>query len=847
MTHLKRKNKGLIKKKIAHKAISTVVLWAFLFSSIAPADTLPNIAWAHPDALRSVALKEKIDPDADKPPPDEARRRFLKIVGGAALLALLGIGVAELMTPEQKVPAKHKPPIQKPLTEKPKGETDQEFIKRMQQHGAKMKAVNDMVRYLDPDSRARLYAALTEPYIDDYIRRLSPQEKKWVSHYAYQCAYYAGEQAFQLSCLAALGLEHIIGAVAVKINENVDRANATGRYQFTIPKFNPDSLIAAAQDAGVPINLLIAIMFRETEDFRVDAVCPNDGHGLTQVNRTTLGLYWDTLVKKGVVTGQFDYYKRAREILFDPNKNIWAGAVVMADAMRAAREIVPGADYANLCKFALAIYNRGEGATRDAVKLAGKNRANFRDFNAARGHYHFYKKQTVKKVYRNKRGRIIKVRKVKILVEDLDARNMMIDYVAYIYGGLNSQNHPRCGFYRTLEVIAPSAAMSAPRPVLQQINRGSILMGNVLRPQAALEHKRLGILKNLPWYIWGLPSPDELAQCSLPYLLKALDDDSTTWPKEIRVKESNREQIMAMFNVSDIKINTICKTKLDDSGEPLALYIEQDDGKILAVGLKGKIRFLSQDSSLKKTLSAYFTEHKLKDKFPGRDVELVDVIEVIKDVMYTGSGSEEVSQEIYFVKFPGVFSPQSSTVSLHRNTENLNFKHLLDMGCGCGFFSIYFGLRGSKILALDINPLAVWNTRFNADLVGLSETVEARVSDGFEAIKKGEEFDGIINNSPALVETIGPESFFQRVSRKDHKGEWVVRFLRGASKVLTRDGKIYLSYSANSQGLVSQEAVENGLKVEDIKFSGWLGTYMIQHIQIKQETIERNRKIYENI
>ncbi|MFH1847837.1 MAG: hypothetical protein ABH825_01315, partial [Candidatus Omnitrophota bacterium] len=83
----------------------------------------------------------------------------------------------------------------------------------------------------------------------------------------------------------------------------------------------------------------------------------------------------------------------------------------------------------------------------------------------------------------------------------------------------------------------------------------------------------------------GLP-PEQLAERSLPYLLKALGVESKAWPPRIEITEENIGQVKSMFADNDIFIGEVCETLFDAGGKPLALYMNKRRDEIRAVHLK---------------------------------------------------------------------------------------------------------------------------------------------------------------------------------------------------------------------------------------------------------------------
>lgn len=71
---------------------------------------------------------------------------------------------------------------------------------------------------------------------------------------------------------------------------------------------------------------------------------------------------------------------------------------------------------------------------------------------------------------------------------------------------------------------------------------------------------------------------------------------------------------------------------------------------------------------------------------------------------------------------------------------------LLDMGCGSGILSMVMGrLVSAPLLAVDIDPQSVQNTKGNLHRNGITESVRVLLSQGYEGVGE-EQFDLIVSN-----------------------------------------------------------------------------------------------------
>jgi release factor glutamine methyltransferase len=149
-----------------------------------------------------------------------------------------------------------------------------------------------------------------------------------------------------------------------------------------------------------------------------------------------------------------------------------------------------------------------------------------------------------------------------------------------------------------------------------------------------------------------------------------------------------------------------------------------------------------------------------------------------------------------FLVLPNVFSPK-----YFHDTElfalNLPVGHgmeMLEIGPGTGAISITAALKGAKrVLAIDINPDAVENTRLNIERHGLDGRVEVRLGDLYEPLKEDEKFDVIFWNTPfGLVHEDVP-NLEKAVYDPGYKS--TERFIKEAKMHLKPDGKLLIGFS----------------------------------------------------
>ncbi len=149
-----------------------------------------------------------------------------------------------------------------------------------------------------------------------------------------------------------------------------------------------------------------------------------------------------------------------------------------------------------------------------------------------------------------------------------------------------------------------------------------------------------------------------------------------------------------------------------------------------------------------------------------------------------------------------VFWEPDDTTSLRawlREGERLKGADVLEIGCGTGLVAIECALGGAQsVVASDINPAAVLNATYNAELCGVSNRLKIRqVNDAhpgpFEVIGPEEHFDFIISNPPwedGSIDSIAAHAFY------DPGFRLMDAILSQAQTRLRPTGSLLLAYGA---------------------------------------------------
>ncbi|CAM5309967.1 HemK2/MTQ2 family protein methyltransferase [Streptomyces purpurascens] len=150
---------------------------------------------------------------------------------------------------------------------------------------------------------------------------------------------------------------------------------------------------------------------------------------------------------------------------------------------------------------------------------------------------------------------------------------------------------------------------------------------------------------------------------------------------------------------------------------------------------------------------------------------------------------------------PGVYAPQEDTELLAGalSDESLpSGAKVLDVGTGTGALALEAARRGLRVTAVDVSRGAVWATRLNARLAGLS--LRIRHGNLFDPVR-GESFDLILANPPYVPtpDARGEPRGAARAWDAGGDGRLVVdRICREAPALLRPGGVLLLVQSALS-------------------------------------------------
>lgn len=96
-----------------------------------------------------------------------------------------------------------------------------------------------------------------------------------------------------------------------------------------------------------------------------------------------------------------------------------------------------------------------------------------------------------------------------------------------------------------------------------------------------------------------------------------------------------------------------------------------------------------------------------------------------------------------------VYKPAEDTFFLADNLDVGKGERVLDLGTGCGLFSIIAAREGGKVVATDVSEQAIDCAKENAENQGFQDDIDFRTGYLFEPVKD-ENFDLIVFNPPYL-------------------------------------------------------------------------------------------------
>jgi SAM-dependent methyltransferase len=163
---------------------------------------------------------------------------------------------------------------------------------------------------------------------------------------------------------------------------------------------------------------------------------------------------------------------------------------------------------------------------------------------------------------------------------------------------------------------------------------------------------------------------------------------------------------------------------------------------------------------------------------------------------------EDLPQEIAL--FETVFWEPRDTTTLRRLLREqpvVRDKTVLEIGTGSGLLSLCCLQAGARhVVATDVNPAAVANAAYNADLLGMTDRLETRLvplsdCEAYSVVGPAERFDVIISNPPWED---GQPSSIDQFALYDDRFLLLQSILRDLAAHLSPGGEAYLAYGSVS-------------------------------------------------
>src|SRR5271155_3236329 len=154
------------------------------------------------------------------------------------------------------------------------------------------------------------------------------------------------------------------------------------------------------------------------------------------------------------------------------------------------------------------------------------------------------------------------------------------------------------------------------------------------------------------------------------------------------------------------------------------------------------------------------------------------------------SGTTRVEvRGIPFEVFRGVYNTGGDTELMLASVAVTSRQTFLEVGCGSGAISIHLALTARSGMGIDVNPVAVSNSRHNASVLGV-RNVEFRQGDVFGDIT--DQFDVVLFNPPFTSHPVR-----DCVDRMfwDPSDQAKQTFFRGVRRRLCSSGRIYFGWA----------------------------------------------------
>jgi release factor glutamine methyltransferase len=178
---------------------------------------------------------------------------------------------------------------------------------------------------------------------------------------------------------------------------------------------------------------------------------------------------------------------------------------------------------------------------------------------------------------------------------------------------------------------------------------------------------------------------------------------------------------------------------------------------------------------------------------------------------------------VQIIVYPGVWSPAYDWTGefMVENMSDVKGKRVLEIGCGSGMISLFAALRGAtSVYSIDINPLAIQNTRKNFILHRVQSRCKAQVSDVFQKVKGT--YDVILFNAP--FHGSRANSILERAV-SDHGYRALKKFFKQVGEYVDKGTVIDIAFSESGDNALLQQLIYlSGLTLKS-KVTDWRKGY----------------------
>jgi len=152
-----------------------------------------------------------------------------------------------------------------------------------------------------------------------------------------------------------------------------------------------------------------------------------------------------------------------------------------------------------------------------------------------------------------------------------------------------------------------------------------------------------------------------------------------------------------------------------------------------------------------------------------------------------------------FIGLNSVFSPIifEDTFFFYENLPICANDEFLEIGCGTGFISVNFAIKGANVTATDINHNAIKNTKLNSILHNTENKLKIQYSNVFENISNSAKFDAIFWNVPFIFH-VNKELSTLEQSIFDIEYNGIRKYISNIKFYLKSNGKAFLGFSSSS-------------------------------------------------